>query len=306
MGIELLYFVLGTATAAAYLQARAARGKKGLQPMPSGPLDGALRLAYALARQRKQRLASVATLFQALLAADEIDALLLSAGVDTEALKEAIERQLEQQSAASTTFAPLTGWGRTREADDALRRTAWRVIATGRQEIATRDLLAELLTIESVEAGPIEIALLDTKIERSSLLFAVCHGLADGPIVLPRDSQALASGGRAASADAGPPAAGGEDAGAADALFDVVLYNDDHTTMEFVTDVLQQALDVSHDDARWLMARVHHEDRAHCGSWRPLEAIDRANRARALAREQGYPLRLAVEARSAPLSRPTC
>ena len=77
--------------------------------------------------------------------------------------------------------------------------------------------------------------------------------------------------------------------------YKVIIYNDDFTSMEFVVLVLKQVFFKSEEDANALMLKVHHSDKAVVGIYTYDIAISKARKATAMAREQGYPLRLTVE-----------
>ncbi len=77
--------------------------------------------------------------------------------------------------------------------------------------------------------------------------------------------------------------------------FNVVMHNDDFTTMEFVVEVL---VDIFHKDevtAQAIMLNVHKKGKAVVGKY-PLDiANTKVNSALARAKEQGYPFRMTVE-----------
>ena len=77
--------------------------------------------------------------------------------------------------------------------------------------------------------------------------------------------------------------------------YKVIIYNDDFTTMEFVVMILKQVFLKSEEEAQALMLHVHHSDKAVVGIYSYDIAVSKANKATAMAREQGYPLRLTVE-----------
>lgn len=76
---------------------------------------------------------------------------------------------------------------------------------------------------------------------------------------------------------------------------DVVFYNDDYTTMEFVVDVLMSIFNKSHDDAEQLMATVHNSGSAVIGTYTYDIAVSRTNLTRSIAKKNGFPLRVEVE-----------
>lgn len=78
--------------------------------------------------------------------------------------------------------------------------------------------------------------------------------------------------------------------------YKVLIYNDDFTTMEFVVMVLKHVFLKSEEEAKALMLQVHHSDKAVVGIYSYDIAVSKANKATRMAREQGYPLRLTVEA----------
>lgn len=77
--------------------------------------------------------------------------------------------------------------------------------------------------------------------------------------------------------------------------YNVIMLNDDFTTMEFVVGVLT---DIFHKDsvtAEALMMRVHQEGKAVIGKYPYDIAVTRVKKALARAREQGFPFRMTVE-----------
>jgi ATP-dependent Clp protease adaptor protein ClpS len=50
-------------------------------------------------------------------------------------------------------------------------------------------------------------------------------------------------------------------------LCNIVFYNDDETTMDFVVHVLQEFLDLDFDEANQRMLRVHQDGKAICGTF---------------------------------------
>ena len=76
---------------------------------------------------------------------------------------------------------------------------------------------------------------------------------------------------------------------------DVVFYNDDYTTMEFVVNVLMSIFNKSHDDAQMLMQTVHNQGCAVIGTYTYDIAVSRTNLTRSIAKKNGFPLRVEVE-----------
>lgn len=76
---------------------------------------------------------------------------------------------------------------------------------------------------------------------------------------------------------------------------DVVFYNDDFTTTDFVVDVLVSIFNKSHDDAVYLMTTVHEQGSAVVGTYTYDIAVSRTNLTRSIAKKNGFPLRVEVE-----------
>jgi ATP-dependent Clp protease adaptor protein ClpS len=75
----------------------------------------------------------------------------------------------------------------------------------------------------------------------------------------------------------------------------VVLLNDDYTTMDFVMDVLETVFHKSPAEAYRIMLMVHTQGRGVCGVYTWQVAETKAEAVVSLAREAGYPLRAVVE-----------
>lgn len=78
-------------------------------------------------------------------------------------------------------------------------------------------------------------------------------------------------------------------------LFQVVLHNDDYTTMDFVVKVLETVFHKAEPDAFRIMMQVHLEGKGVCGAFSYEVAETKVATVHDLAREAGYPLRATVE-----------
>lgn len=77
--------------------------------------------------------------------------------------------------------------------------------------------------------------------------------------------------------------------------YQVVLLNDDYTTMEFVMDVLETIFLRSPAEAYRIMLRVHTQGRGVCGVYAWEIAETKAAAVVERAQQSGYPLRAVVE-----------
>lgn len=77
--------------------------------------------------------------------------------------------------------------------------------------------------------------------------------------------------------------------------YNVIIFNDDFTTMDFVIEVLTKIFGKSFEDAKALMLAVHNEGKAVAGTYSYDIAISKASLATKLARDNDFPLKLEVE-----------
>src|SRR4051812_9982484 len=78
-------------------------------------------------------------------------------------------------------------------------------------------------------------------------------------------------------------------------LFNVVLLNDNYTTMEFVLQILESLFLKSPAEAYRIMMHVHQNGRGIAGIYPWEVAETKADTVRSLATEAGFPLRATVE-----------
>lgn len=74
--------------------------------------------------------------------------------------------------------------------------------------------------------------------------------------------------------------------------YKVIIYNDDVTTMDFVVDVLVTVFRKDEAEAERIMLSIHHNGSAVVGVYSYDVATTKVARATAMAREEGFPLRL--------------
>ena len=78
-------------------------------------------------------------------------------------------------------------------------------------------------------------------------------------------------------------------------LYNVLLLNDDYTTMDFVVSVLITIFHKSLPDATVIMLDVHRKGRGVVGTYTYDIAVTKVNQVHALAREREFPLHCVVE-----------
>lgn len=79
-------------------------------------------------------------------------------------------------------------------------------------------------------------------------------------------------------------------------MYNVIIHNDDVTTMDFVVMILMDIFFYSEVDATELMLQVHNSGKAIVGTYTYDIAHSKASMATGLARKNNFPLRLTVEA----------
>ena len=77
-------------------------------------------------------------------------------------------------------------------------------------------------------------------------------------------------------------------------LFEVVMHNDDFTTMEFVVEILTGIFHKDQTTAEALMLDVHNKGSAVVGVYTYDIAVTRTQKAMARAKESGFPFRMTV------------
>jgi ATP-dependent Clp protease adaptor protein ClpS len=78
-------------------------------------------------------------------------------------------------------------------------------------------------------------------------------------------------------------------------MFQVVMYNDDYTPMEFVVEVLLMFFSLSRERATQVMLKVHTEGRGVCGIYPRDVASTKVEQVTAYSRQHQHPLQCAME-----------
>ena len=77
--------------------------------------------------------------------------------------------------------------------------------------------------------------------------------------------------------------------------YKVFLLNDDFSTMDFVIDVLVKVFRKSVDEASVIMINIHNNGNEICGTYSYEIAGTKVAQVKAMAREQGFPLKAKME-----------
>lgn len=77
--------------------------------------------------------------------------------------------------------------------------------------------------------------------------------------------------------------------------FNVIIFNDDFTTMELVVKILTDVFFKPRPEAVALMRKVHNSEKAIVGTYTYDIAISKVAKATAIARERKFPLRLEIQ-----------
>lgn len=78
-------------------------------------------------------------------------------------------------------------------------------------------------------------------------------------------------------------------------MFQVLLLNDDYTTMEFVVEILQKIFHKAMAEATQIMLQVHKKGLGVCGTYTREVAETKVELVHHLARKNGFPLRCTME-----------
>lgn len=76
--------------------------------------------------------------------------------------------------------------------------------------------------------------------------------------------------------------------------YDVLLHNDDFTTMDFVVMLLKNVFHKNEAEANSIMLRVHNEGQGVAGTYTYDIAATKIKKSVAMARAEGFPLRLSM------------
>lgn len=77
--------------------------------------------------------------------------------------------------------------------------------------------------------------------------------------------------------------------------FNVIMLNDDYTTMDFVVKVLMTVFFKTRTEAEQLMLKVHHAGRAVVGTYPYDIALSKIEKVKAMAKAEHFPLELELQ-----------
>jgi ATP-dependent Clp protease adaptor protein ClpS len=78
-------------------------------------------------------------------------------------------------------------------------------------------------------------------------------------------------------------------------MYQVMLHNDDYTTMNFVVELLMAVFQKSIQEATQIMLAIHQSGVGVCGIYTYEVAETKVETVHQLARERGYPLKSSIE-----------
>jgi ATP-dependent Clp protease adaptor protein ClpS len=73
-------------------------------------------------------------------------------------------------------------------------------------------------------------------------------------------------------------------------LYDVIIFNDDYTPMEFVVQLIQRVFGKDESTATQIMLHIHNQGEGVCGQYPKDIAETKAAQSVSIAQENGYPL----------------
>ena len=77
--------------------------------------------------------------------------------------------------------------------------------------------------------------------------------------------------------------------------FKVIIWNDDHTPMDFVVQLLVELFDRPLKDAKGIMLAIHNEGKGVAGEYNFELAEQKVHEGSTIARHNGWPLKLTME-----------
>ena len=233
----------------------AAAGRRPPSTPMSAELESALQRAFQESRGKRQAEIDVEHLLLALLDAPSVIGVLLGCGANLEALRRALGEEIAKRGAAGEQDEIAT------QPTLAFQRVVQRAI-----------LHVQSSAQESVTGAEALIAIFGEKDSRALRI------LQEHSVTRLGVTRFLAH----AAAMPAPPSDAAE--------LQVVIYNDDFTTMEFVIDVLQKFFAMNREEAADAMMEIHQQGKAVCGLYSRQDAQGLVAEVTDYAERHGHPL----------------
>ncbi len=227
-------------------------------------LEVSLHMAFVEARQKRQEFITVEHLLLALLDNPTAAEVLRGCGANMEELRGSLTQHVDEQTPRiagdrEVDTQPTLGFQRV------IQRAILHVQSSGKKEVTGANVLVAIFGEKDSHAV---YFMQQQGITRLNAVTYVAHGVAAVPVPSARD---------ATSADV-----------------QVVIYDDEHTPMEFVVGVLEQFFGMERKDAAETMLEIHREGVAVCGLYSRQDGEEVVKQVLAHAVEHGYPLRCAA------------
>src|SRR5438034_11478428 len=228
-------------------------------------LEVSLHMAFVEARQKRHEFITVEHLLLALLDNPTAAEVLRACAANIEELRKALGDFI---AAHTPTVAgteeidtqPTLGFQRV------LQRAILHVQSSGKKEVTGAHVLVAIFGEKDSHAA---YFLQQQGVKRLDVVTYVAHGVQPASVPPPAQDQA-----------------GNE--------LQVVLYDDEHTPMEFVSRVLQDFFAMSKQDAAEAMLEIYRDGKAVCGLYSREDGEVLVQQVTAYARENGHPLRCAA------------
>ena len=78
-------------------------------------------------------------------------------------------------------------------------------------------------------------------------------------------------------------------------MYQVMLHNDDYTTMEFVIHVMMKFFKKTYDESHSIMLKIHHDGFAICGIYTFEVAESKSSKVNRYSKGKGHPLKCSIE-----------
>lgn len=77
-------------------------------------------------------------------------------------------------------------------------------------------------------------------------------------------------------------------------MYDIIMYNDDYTTMQFVTELLISVFHKKEQDAAYIMMKIHTTGKAVVGTYPYGIAVSKKMISEQMAQKQQFPLKITI------------